>query len=288
MTDDLFSATPMSSNPDPLTAAAQAASQEAATLKTQFDHFKSLQKFLEELISYRDKGWLLHLKALCDRESERLKALRAAGHSSIDAIEQHYREAQVSAKGVPATMPSDIERLATSAGLSIDRKSRHPRYFFAKDGFIEARIDDHRLTATISTREGKIATMHADPPAIIEAISAGSQRLFGRKFSGSRFLGDVRKAYKAAVKTRKEARDGEPVPLREIYVQMTKKDKGYKRDEFLVDLSNLVELGPAETSGYKFELQQTKDTHEGILLLGAAGRGMVNLLVFKKSTATPS
>ena len=274
--------------PDPLTAAAQAASQEAASLKTKLEEVKALHRFLAELISYRDKGWMLHLKALCDRERDRLKALREAGHPSVEPIEQLYREAQASAKRIPHTMPSDIERLATSGGLTIDRKSRHPRYFFANDGFIEAKIDDQKLSATISTREGKIATMPADPQAVIGSISAESKRLFGRKFSGARFLGDVRKAYLAAVKTRKDARDGEPIPLREVYAEMAKKAKGYKRDEFLVDLSNLVEQGPAEISGYRFDLQQTKDTQEGILLLGAAGRGMVNLLVFKKSNSTPS
>jgi hypothetical protein len=46
--------------------------------------------------------------------------------------------------------------------------------------------------------------------------------------------------------------------------------------------------GPAETNGYRFELQQTKDTKEGMLLLGEAGRGMVNLLIFKKTNTTES
>ena len=84
----------------------------------------------------------------------------------------------------------------------------------------------------------------------------------------------------------KKAADGDPVPLREAFDLMTRKissRKGYKSDEFLVDLSKLVLEGPGETKGYRFELQQTKDTKEGMLLLGEAGRGMVNLLSFKQA-----
>ena len=62
----------------------------------------------------------------------------------------------------------------------------------------------------------------------------------------------------------------------------TKAYKNYKLDEFLIDLSHLTKHGPAETDGFRFELQQTKDTTEGMLLLGAAGQGMVNLLIFRK------
>jgi hypothetical protein len=42
------------------------------------------------------------------------------------------------------------------------------------------------------------------------------------------------------------------------------------------------------SSGEHFDLQQTKDTREGMLLLGTAGTGMVKLIVFKKTNQTPS
>lgn len=290
MNEELFTETPPPEGPGPdeLVTAIKEAGRKATALKEELDDCKALQKFLEELVSYRDKGWVLHLKALCDREVERLKRLRESGQAWIQSVEGLYRDAKDQAKRMPTMIPSNIERLANAAGIAIDRKSRHPRYFFGKDGFLEARIDDQKLTATISTREGKLATMPADPSAILESVGVESKRLFGRKYNGIRFLSDIRKAYLAVIKARKDARDGDPIPIREIYNEVAKKAKGYKRDEFLVDLSTLVEEGPAETSGYRFDLQQTKDTQEGILLLGAAGRGMVNLMVFKKSNSTPS
>jgi hypothetical protein len=105
--------------------------------------------------------------------------------------------------------------------------------------------------------------------------------LFRLKFSGGRFLQELRAAYLAVLKGKK-SHDGDPVPIREIYQSIARKNKTSKKDEFLVDLSTLVMKGPAETKGVRFELQQTKDTAEGVLLLGAAGRGMVNLLLFRK------
>lgn len=291
MTDNPHTETTSSSagNLDSLAAAAQEAAREAAVFKEKFDERRSLQRFFEELISYRDKGWLLHLKALCDRELERLKQLRDEGHPCVEAVEELYRNAQQQAKRLPTAIPSDIERFAIEKKVPIDRKkSRHPRYYFGRDGFVEARVDEQKLTCTISTREGKLATIPADPSAILETVRTELRRLFERKFNGSRFLGNLRKAYLAVLKAQKDAKDGNPIPIRRIYAQMAKKAKGYKRDEFLVDLSSLVEQGPAELSGVRFDLQQTKDTEEGILLLGAAGRGMVNLLLFRKSNTNPS
>jgi hypothetical protein len=273
---------------DLLLAAARETSERAALLKGELEECKSLQKFFEELISLRDKGWILHLMALCDREKDRLKRLRSADHSCIGAVEGLYRDARERAKRMQTIIPSDLQRLAPAAGISIERKSRHPRYFFGKDGFLEAQINDQKLTCTISTREGKLATLPADPGAILEAVRGESNRLFSRDFNGESFLADLYDAYRALSKARGHGNDEDPVPIREIHSQMTKKARGYKRDEFLVDLSTLVEQGPAETSGLRFDLQQTKDTEEGMLLLGEAGRGMVNLLVFKKSNQTPT
>lgn len=288
MSDDLFhQQEPSEENADFLAAAVKAVSDESAALKGQLDESKALQKFLEELINYRDKNWSIHLKVLCDKELERLNKLRKASHSSAPVIDDLHSAAKQLAKRMPTMIPFEIERLAKMTGLAIDMRSRHPRYFFGTDGFLEVRIDDQKLTATVSTREGKLATLPADPGAILEAVNGESKRLFDRKFNGTRFLADVRKAYLAAIKTRKDAHEGEPIPIREIYNLMAEKEKGYKRDEFLIDLSTLVEQGPAETSGFRFDLQQTKDTQEGVLLLGAAGRGMVNLLVFKKSNTKP-
>lgn len=272
----------MPPGPDLLVAAARETAQKTAELELELKRSKALQRLFEDLLSFRDKGWSLHLKSLCEREAELLKPLREQDHPCVGPLEDLYRQAKQRAGRMATIIPSEIEPLAKASGIEIDPRSRHPLYRFGRDGFLEAKVDDQKLTCTVGTREGKLATLPADPAAILEAVGEELKRLFSRDFNGESFLADLYDAYHALTRTPSKAND-DPIPIREIFAQMVKKAKGYKRDEFLVDLSRLVEQGPPETSGFRFDLQQTKDTQEGILLLGAAGRGMVNLLIFKKS-----
>jgi hypothetical protein len=282
MREKLFTQT--AENTDSLKAAAEHAARAVEEQKACMDELKREKRFLDELLSHHEKGWVLHIKAPCEKEADLLRRLRDSGHPCIQLVEEIYRDAKKQAAMVVNMIPSNIERLGKDRQIEIDRKSRHPRYFFGFEGFIEAKVDDQKYTATVSTREGRLGTMAADPAAILDVVEVEKKRLFERKYTGSKFLADLRRAYGDVVKGRNDAKDGDPIPIREIYGEMAKKAKGYKRDEFLVDLSALIEEGPAETSGECFDLQQTKDTKEGMLLLGAAGRGMVNLLVFKKQT----
>jgi hypothetical protein len=90
-------------------------------------------------------------------------------------------------------------------------------------------------------------------------------------------------AYLAILKKEKRP-DGSPVPIRAIARKIASNDSKFRRDEFLIDLSRLAVEGPAEVSGFKFELQQTSDTSQGMLLYGPASSGMINLLIFTKVT----
>ncbi len=76
--------------------------------------------------------------------------------------------------------------------------------------------------------------------------------------------------------------DGSSVPIRHITRRLGKNEKGFRTDEFLIDLSRLVEQGATEVDGRQFELQQTKNTEQGMLLHGAAGRGYIGFILFKK------
>lgn len=287
MSNDLFDSS--STEPgDPLKAAADAAIHDVTELQGKLEKARKLQRLLGDLVRYRDNAWPLHIKAACDRECDFLKRLREQSHPAIAPIETLYRDAKVESENAIQELPGQIDCLAKAEGLLLDRlQSRHPRYLFQEDGFIEVRIDDNKRMARISTREVRLADIPADAGAITGTVKTEAERLFGRRFSGSRLLASLRAAYLAMVKTKK-LRDGDPIPIREVFAQMAKKTKNYKKDEFLVDLSKLVNEGPAETKDYRFELQQTKDTTEGMLLLGPAGRGMINLLVFKKSNSSAS
>lgn len=266
---------------DLLKLAGEAAAKELAKLSVQLERAKKIDKILSEILVFREKKWPLHIQALCEKEAAFLKELREEGHSAIEAIEEVFRDSKKQAEDVIFELPSRLETLAKSASLEINEKSSHPRYLFAKDGFIEVRIDDRKRIATISTRAGKLAALPADASAIIENVAKESNRIFHREYKGEKFLGDLRAAYLAKIKADK-AEDGSPVAVRQLFAEMQRKQKDYKLDAFIVDLTHLVEKGPASTEGYRFDLQQSKDSEEGVLLLGTAGRGMVNLFIFKK------
>jgi hypothetical protein len=286
MEEDLFKKPNSEVPSDPLEVAARNATNTVNELQEHLVESKRLKALLDDLVRFRSRSLPIHVKALCEKEKSFLKSLREKDHSAIQAIEELYREMNSQSTGAIRSIPGDLEKLAKSEGLTLDfSRSRHPRYCFETGGFIEVDVQDNQMEAKVSTREGALAKVPADAAVIIEIVKQEKKRLFERSFAGERFLADLRSAYAMAIKAKKAA-EGDPVPLREVFETMTRKiktRKGYKSDEFLVDLSRLVVEGPGETKGYRFELQQTKDTKEGMLLLGEAGRGMVKLLIFKKN-----
>ena len=180
-------------------------------------------------------------------------------------------------------LPRDIERMAQSHQLPLDfARSRHPKYLF-REGFLTLEIDDAKRLARLRDYEEKLADIPPDIEAIAQTLKTQDHRLFGRPFDGPRFLEKIRRNYLALLK-KSHMLDGDPVPLRHIARRLADNERSYRRDEFLIDLSRLAVEGPPEIGGYRFEFQQTKDTEQGFLLHGRAGRGMVNLLIFKKGT----
>ena len=179
------------------------------------------------------------------------------------------------------SLPRDMERIAEQYKLPLARNlSRHPRYQF-RDGFITVDIDDAKRVARIRDYEEKLAEIPPDVGALAELLAREDKRLFGRSFNGPHLLEKLRRQYLAILKKTKMT-DGDPVPLRHIARRLSENERNFRRDEFVVDLSRLAVEGPAETGGFRFELQQTKDTDQGLLLYGPAGRGMVGLLIFRK------
>jgi hypothetical protein len=270
---------------DTLSVASTQASEAVERLSQELGVAKKLAALLQQLKAYRHKDWPLHIKALCEKDKAFLADLRKHEHPAISPIEEIYRDSKDRAGKAIERLPRDIEKLAKQAGISIDtNQSRHPKYHFLQDGFVEVRIDDKKQTASLGNRESKGPPMPADARAIIEAVASEQRRLFERGTPRAEFLAAVYKAYQQLLK--KEAlKAGDPVPLRHIYTRMADDRKDpkaprYQADEFLIDMSSLAEHGPGEIEGMGFTLQQTKDTDEGILLIGPAGRGMVSLIRF--------
>jgi len=265
---------------DDVTGLLAGARERAKALKAEADSAARIEKVWEGLHSFMEKDWPLHILDLLDRELAPLKALYAEGTPAIAAVEEVHRDATEQAGALRRRYPGYFEEACRSAGLELDPESRHPAYSLA-GRFFQVKVDEQMLAARVSDHEGRLASLPADPGAVAEVLLKERKRIFGRPFNGPRFLKLLRSQYLAVA--RKGGRnDGAGVPIRHITRRLGKNCKRFRTDEFLVDLSRLVEKGPMDIDGCRLDLQQTKDTNQGMLLHGAAGRGYIGFVVFRK------
>ena len=268
--------------PDPIHAFSDAAQSQALELKQQAEVAAKAANIWSRVLEARDKGHWFRLRALIEEEKSYFHQLREAGEPVVGALETLYKEAKEQTADLLLSLPRDIEKLAEREDLALDRTSRHPKYTF-KDGFIALLVDESKRVARISNYESKMGEVPLDIESIGAVMKSEEARLFARKFEGVKFLQKLRATYLAILKKEKRP-DGSPVPIKAISRKMASNDAKFRRDEFLIDLSRLAVEGPAESSGFKFELQQTSDASQGMLLYGPASRGMINLLIFTKTT----
>lgn len=256
------------------------AKERARALKTEADSAARIEKVWEDVHSFMVKEWPLHILDLLERETTLLKALRAEGHPAIQVVERVYRDAKEQAEALKRRYPSHLEEACRFAGLALDPESRHPAYSL-EQRFFQLKVDEQKWTARLSDHEGRLADLPADVGAVVEVILRERKRIFGRPFDGPKFLKLLRSQYLAVAKKEKQP-DGASIPIRHITRRLGKNAKGFRSDEFLVDLSRLVEQGTRDIDGYRLDLQQTKDTNQGMLLHGVAARGYIGFVVFRK------
>lgn len=268
--------------PDLIRAFSEAAQSRAVDLKQQAETAAKAADIWSRVLETRDQGLWFQLRALIEEEKSYFHRLREAGEPIIVTLEGLYKEAKEQTADLLLSLPRDMEKLAERENLALDRTSRHPKYTF-KNGFITLLVDESKRLARISNYEVKLTDVPLDIQTIGAVLKSEATRLFGREFEGAKFLQKLRSAYLAILKKEKRP-DGSPVPIRAIARKMASNDAKFRRDEFLIDLSKLVVEGPAEVSGFKFELQQTSDASQGMLLYGPASSGMINLLIFTKVT----
>lgn len=251
------------------------AKEDSQRLRSEAEAAAKAEKTWADFQNFLDQGWALHLLDLLGREAPRLKKMRVENHPAIEAIDETSRIAEEERDRIFRRLPSLLQEAFADSGLPLDPTSRHPKYTL-ESGFFRLDIDEKKQTARLSDHEGRLAEIPADVQAIIGIARKERQRLFDRKFDAEQFLKNLRKHYKAII-SKEKLPDGSIVPIRNITPRL-----GCRSDEFLVDLSRLAQNGPLEIDGRRLDLQQTKDTNQGMLLHGAAGRGYVGFIVFKE------
>lgn len=234
----------------------------------------------DDLLKYHQSGWFAHFQRLVEREADYFKVLRHQQPDAAKVIEALYLEAKRVVSESLRHFPAFFEKACAQAGLDIDRTSRHPRYRVC-DAFLEVEVLDSSQEVRIADREGLLEQMPCDIGAVIEALQRHKKRLFERKFDAKKFLKRLCNQYQAILQ-RENLPEGYALPLRRITHRMGKNLKGFRTDEFLVDLSRLVREGPLEVDGRRLDLQHTKDDRQGMLLHGLESRGYVGFISFRK------
>ena len=249
-------------------------------IKQQLDDAKIAQQTWSNLYSYADKGWFQHILHLFKSKEQFFRKATASDGAIKGALDQLGRIAKEKADTTFRRFPAYLEDAASQHDLPLDRQSQDPKYTFEK-GFFMVEIDYQSRMARLSDYEGRLGEFPADVNAIVEIVKREHDRVFGKPFDGNNFLKKLRNQYLAIVK-RQNWPDGYAVPIRHITRRLGKNEEGFRTDVFVVQLSRLVEQGPTEIEGKQLDLQQTKDTSQGILLYGQGGRsGYIGYITFK-------
>jgi len=260
---------------------AAAAAHRATALKLEAEAAEQVMRTWKALDDFLVQDWPFHVLSLLSREKALLSQLRAEQHPAVQALDELARIALEQAEVIRRRFPAYIEEASRSNHLPLDQDSRHPQYRF-EQGFFHLDVDDYRGVARLSDYETQIDEVPADVGAIVELVRREHKRVFGRESDPERFLGRVRQEYLSVLKKEKWP-EGFAVPIRHITRRMGKNIKGFRTDEFLIDLSRLVDQGPHVIDGYRLDLQHTKDTSQGMLLHGPSGRGYIGFITFRRA-----
>ena len=261
----------------------EAAKEQKQAIKQQFEEAARVEKTWEDLLLFASRDWYMHILDLLKKQPSIFDKMCAENHNVASMFEKMLHLATTEADIIIRRYPTYFEESCRKANLPLDSDSRHPRYNL-NDGFFRLEIDEKKRIARLSNNEGRLAELPADVSAVAGTIQREYKRIFERPFDGKKFLKRLRKEYIAILKKEKQE-DGVSIPIRHITRRLGKNVKGFRTDEFLVDLSRLVGGGPFEIDGRRLDLQQTKDTNQGMLLHGAAGRGYIGFIIFKEAQA---
>jgi len=250
------------------------------TFESQLAEARKRHQFLSDLNTHLKKDWPQHVLAMLNKESQGIKAIDADNQTLNDALNSIRDAATDKVAVLQRRFPAFLDEACQAANLPLDRESRDPQYTFAK-GFFTLIIDYQKRRARLSDYEGPLREFPADIGAVIEYVQTEHKRVFGKTFDGQKFLRKLRNQYLAIIRKDGIA-DGSDLPIRKITTRLGKNEKGFRTDEFIVQLSRLIAEGPVEIDNRRVDLQQTKDSHQGIYLHGLTGRGYIGYITFKE------
>lgn len=257
-----------------------AAQEQTKNIKMQLEEATKTEKAWDDFVRFTSRKWFMHIIDLLDKQGSTFQKAAAVNPELLLILDKARLAAKSGSDDIIRRYPAYLEESFREAKFPLDAESRHPRYTLERRFFL-LEIDEKKRIAKLSDNEGRLAELPADIGAIVETVQHEHKRIFGRPFEGREFLRQLRMQYLAIIRKEKQL-DGISIPIRRITSRLGKNLKGFRTDEFLADLSRLVELGPLEIDGRRLDLQQTKDTNQGMLLHTASGRGYIGFVVFKE------
>jgi hypothetical protein len=260
--------------------------KEITDLEDRLKFVKPVRKLAIALTLYVQGGKPFHILELQAKESKLLQQIQDSQHPTYAKIQAILQAAAQEAKVLEpfsVKFPRLFPEACQKEGLLIDQDSRHPIYTF-DNKFFEVKLDEAKKTICISNYEaGKLDDVPADISVVIEILQRERKRVFDKAEDSLTFLKLLRREYLKVISAAHK-KDGDSVPIRPIIRTLcnNKKVDHYRPDEFVVALSQLLKEGQTQIDGLELDLQQTKDTEEGVRPITEASRGYVGFLLFKK------
>ena len=241
------------------------------------EQLTQLRDFTYQLADFLEKRWWLHITKLIEEQGKIMPNLSFID-VDIDRLTVINQYAEEQSKREQRRFPKLFEDACQQANIPLD-SSPHPRYT-TDNHFVKIIIDDNKKIARIENYISELATTPMDIGAVIQELIEVRKRLFERGFDAKEFIERLFHDYKVVRKSEK-IKEGEAISIRRITGRRGKNVKGFRVDEFSVDLSRLLEDGVTTTkNGYRLRLEQTKNTKQGIMLPG--DHGYIGFIRFEK------
>ena len=237
----------------------------------------------DELHQYVHDKWPLHILDWFSRNKALLEEVdRSSKGMMPSALRLILKEATEEADELKKRYSSWMDTTAAKLKFKPDPVSRHPKYKF-EDGFFTVVVSEPSFTARVEDLAGPLVDrMPADPDAVVSYLLQEKARIFGRPFDAAAFLQRLLRTYVAIVEKDPELKVGEAVPIRHITGRLRDNEKAFHNDEFLVDLTKLLDSHVSDIDGWKWSLEQTKEIERGLYVFPKYGKGYVGFLRFTR------
>ncbi len=242
-------------------------------LKDIYTRIKKLKKLIEEESVFEALENLNKDKKLFELYGKLLSEKKDQLNEIKSNLEKYCEE-------ILLTYPNRLSSALEKFGLKLDEFANYPRLSICQ-GYIKFEIWERKRRGVLKAYDRKISELKLDIEKVAAAINKEDKRLFLGERDTNKILGELWEAYKVLIK-RESSLLGSSIPINSIIKEISKKRSKFRLDEYIIDLTLLVEKGPYEIEGYKVDFQHTRDKKNGIILQCDLARGYIGYVLFRE------